>query len=284
MSEERLFDKLKPMTPGQEEIRKALLDKRYEIIGLFGPTGSGKSTAAEHYCAVINQPFMRINGRQDLESDTIIGKPWVNAGGTMEWLNGTWVNATKKGWFALIDEPWKIPSGIWMTAQRHLENGGIWQIDDMPSDVLADKQVVPKPSYRCVLADNVVGTGDNQEQYGATMIQDSSTINRIDVVIPVGYLPKAAEAALITKKYPEIPKHMATKMVSMLNLLRSGFDSGELSAAASLRNIDAWAKVVVALRGNYEEAFKMVLLHRYAEDSEKGAVSNHYFTCFNKKL
>ncbi len=43
MSEERLFDKLKPMTPGQEEIKKALLDKKYEIIGLFGPTGSGKS-------------------------------------------------------------------------------------------------------------------------------------------------------------------------------------------------------------------------------------------------
>ncbi len=43
MGEERLFDKLKPMTPGQEEIRKALLDKKYEIIGLFGPTGSGKS-------------------------------------------------------------------------------------------------------------------------------------------------------------------------------------------------------------------------------------------------
>lgn len=43
MSEERLFDKLKPVTPGQEEIRNALLDKKYEIIGLFGPTGSGKS-------------------------------------------------------------------------------------------------------------------------------------------------------------------------------------------------------------------------------------------------
>ena len=43
MSVENLFDKLKPMTSGQEEIRKALLDKKYDIIGLFGPTGSGKS-------------------------------------------------------------------------------------------------------------------------------------------------------------------------------------------------------------------------------------------------
>jgi len=43
MSGENVFDKLEPVTPGQEEIRKALLDKKYEIVGLFGPTGSGKS-------------------------------------------------------------------------------------------------------------------------------------------------------------------------------------------------------------------------------------------------
>jgi len=49
MSSESLFDKLKPMTPGQEEIRKALLDKKYDIIGLFGPTGSGKSLFAILY-------------------------------------------------------------------------------------------------------------------------------------------------------------------------------------------------------------------------------------------
>ena len=40
---EGLFEKLKPLSPGQEEIRKALLDEKYEIIGLFGPTGTGKS-------------------------------------------------------------------------------------------------------------------------------------------------------------------------------------------------------------------------------------------------
>ncbi len=38
-----LFDKLKPMSIGQEEMRNAFLDKRFEIIGLFGPTGTGKS-------------------------------------------------------------------------------------------------------------------------------------------------------------------------------------------------------------------------------------------------
>ena len=38
-----LLEKLKPMSPGQEEMLKALTSEDYEIIGLFGPTGSGKS-------------------------------------------------------------------------------------------------------------------------------------------------------------------------------------------------------------------------------------------------
>ncbi|MEM1675310.1 MAG: PhoH family protein [Desulfurococcaceae archaeon] len=58
---EKLFDKLKPLTPGQEEIKKALYDKKYEIIGLFGPTGSGKSLFAIIYGinSVLNNEYSR---------------------------------------------------------------------------------------------------------------------------------------------------------------------------------------------------------------------------------
>lgn len=256
--------------------------KGFKIM-LVGPTGSGKSTLAEFFCGKIRQPFLRINGRQDMESDTILGKPWVSDKG-MEYMLGEWPKATQKGWFVLVDEPWKIPSGIWMTASRHLERGGIWQLDDMPSENVLDKQIVPKGSYRCVLADNVVGTGDNVEQYGATMIQDSSTLNRIDMVIPVNYLKPKHEINIITATYPAIPEHMARKMVAMLNLLRAGFNANELSSPASIRNIEAWCESAIALRGDYATAFKWILLNRYADDSEAKAVTNHYFTCFGKRL
>ncbi|MET1128378.1 MAG: PhoH family protein [Thermoproteota archaeon] len=38
-----VLEKLKPMSPGQEEMLEALQSDEYEIVGLFGPTGSGKS-------------------------------------------------------------------------------------------------------------------------------------------------------------------------------------------------------------------------------------------------
>ena len=37
------FEKLKPLTAGQELLAKALKNKKYEIIGVFGPSGTGKS-------------------------------------------------------------------------------------------------------------------------------------------------------------------------------------------------------------------------------------------------
>ncbi|RLG82681.1 MAG: PhoH family protein, partial [Thermoprotei archaeon] len=38
-----LMEKVKPLTPGQEELANTLLNKDYTIVGVFGPTGTGKS-------------------------------------------------------------------------------------------------------------------------------------------------------------------------------------------------------------------------------------------------
>lgn len=251
-------------------------------ILLVGDPGTGKSTMAEVYCARVGQPFLRINGRRDMESDTILGRPWVG-GGSMEYLLGEWPKATRDGWFVLVDEPWKIPAGIMMAAQRHMERNGIWQLDDMPGECVKDKQIVPKNTYRVVMADNVVGTGDNSDKYGATLIQDGSLLNRIDLVIRISYLDKAKEAALIIRKYPFIPKKKADQMVKMFSILRSGFDQGELSVAASPRNLFAWAEMAFMWK-DYEYAFNLVMLNRYAEDSERESVKANYNTVFGRTL
>ena len=45
---------------------------------VVGPTGSGKTSLQEFFCAYINQPLYRINGRGDMESDSILGRPVVS--------------------------------------------------------------------------------------------------------------------------------------------------------------------------------------------------------------
>ncbi len=44
-----LLNTIKPLSPGQEAVRNALLSKEYTIVGIFGPTGVGKSLLALAY-------------------------------------------------------------------------------------------------------------------------------------------------------------------------------------------------------------------------------------------
>ncbi len=43
------LDIIKPLSPGQEELLNVLKDKSYDIIGVFGPTGTGKSLLSIAY-------------------------------------------------------------------------------------------------------------------------------------------------------------------------------------------------------------------------------------------
>ncbi len=44
-----IWDKLKPLTPGQEEMVNTLKDSALEVLGFFGPTGTGKSLFSLSY-------------------------------------------------------------------------------------------------------------------------------------------------------------------------------------------------------------------------------------------
>lgn len=254
------------------------LNKKVLIVG---PTGCGKTEIVRQLAAHTNHPYLRINGRQDMESDTLLGKPWVS-GGEMHFELGELPKALKRGWMIAFDEPWKTPAGIQMALQRYYEKDGILQLDDMPGD-LKEKTIVPDKRSRLVLCDNVVGTGDNMDKFGATLIQDSSTINRIDLVLRADYLNLTAEIGMLTGKYKWLPEEKAKKMVQMANLIRKGFEQSELSATISPRNLMSWAELSYNLK-NYAEAFEYTMLNRFAEDSERAAVKHHWTTVFGESL
>lgn len=248
---------------------------------VVGPTGSGKSSLQEYFCAMIRQPMYRINGRGDMESDTILGKPWVSDG-SMHFEKGELVKAAEKGYWILIDEPWKLPAPIQMALQRFYEKDGQFQLDDMPGE-MCDKLITPAPTCRVVLCDNVVGTGDNMDQYAATMIQDGSTLNRIDVVFRQEYMAKDLEVEMLTKAVPLITEHQAGLMVDFFGLCRISYEQRNLTAALSPRNLLTWAELSVQL-ASPEAAALWTLIDRFADDTEKQLVNEHFRTVFDTSL
>ena len=247
-----------------------------------GPTGSGKTTFHENLAAMFNQPFYPLGGRGDMESDTILGRQDMQ-NGSMDFLLGEFTKKYVAGYYILLDEIWKLPANINMTFQRVFERGGLLQIDEARGE-LGDKQFHPTPTTRLVLADNVVGTGDGADRYSATMVQDGSTINRMDLVLKVDYLEPSDEVDMLMARFTDmLPEHIARRAVQVANLVRQGCNEGEVSVTMSPRNLIAWMEMAKKVR-SYEESFKWVMLQRYADEKERGAVEGFYFTAFGKNV
>lgn len=248
---------------------------------VVGPTGSGKTTTQEYFCSMIQQPYYRINGRGDMESDTVLGKPWVSGEG-MSYELGPMVKAAKAGYWIAFDEPWKVPSPIQVALSRFYEKDGSFQLDDMPGE-LGEILIPSDPRCRLVLADNVVGTGDSMDQYAATMIQDGSTLNRMDVVIYQGYMPRDKEVEMVIAHVPELNKNVAGKMIDFITLCRKSYEQRALTAALSPRNLLSWAELGHQLHSIHLAA-AWVMNERFAEDNEKALVNEHYRTVFDRSI
>jgi cobaltochelatase CobS len=254
----------------------ALMGKMKALF--VGPTGSGKTTFHQNLAGLLNQPFYRLGGRGDMESDVILGRT-IAKGGTTAFDLGEFTKSYTKGYYILLDEIWKLPSNINMTFQRVLERDGLLQIDEAEGD-LADKQFRPHANTIIQLADNVVGTGDGADHYGATMIQDLSTLNRVDLVIPLDYLPAEDETNMLASRFStSIPAEYCRKVVQVGNLIRAAFRQDELSVGMSPRNLVAWLEMAVKMQ-DYAGAFNVTMVARYADDEEREAVRGMYYTAF----
>lgn len=256
------------------------LKHRMKILTV-GPTGSGKTTFWENIAGVFNQPFYRLGGRGDMESDTILGKPNLSDG-TTGFSLGEFTKAFVGGYFILLDEPWKLPSYINMTFQRVFERNGMLQIDDMDGE-LGDKQFAPHKYTQLVLADNVIGTGDGADHYPSTQIQDGSSINRMDMILKIDYLPQDQEVSLLTSMFSFLPEEQAKKAVQLANLVREGFEKRQLTASMSPRNLIAWMETAYEIR-DYKTAFKWVMMNRFASEEERGAVAGIWNTVYAESL
>lgn len=263
---------LGPMLRARADDRKVLV---------VGPAGCGKSSINEYICALINQPFLRFNGRGDMESETILGSKTVNDG-NMTFELGELPKAMLAGWYVNFDEVWSVPAPIMMSLQRMLERHGILQLDDM-AGTLAEKQIVPNNKFNMVMCSNVVGTGDGASKYAATNIQDGSTLNRMDLVLKMSYLSMEDEVIMLAKMHPEIDNSFVYKMVQLARLVRTSYEQDEVSATISPRNLDTWGGMAIATE-SLEEGFRLTVLERFAEDSENTAIRSHWETVFGTSL
>jgi cobaltochelatase CobS len=250
-------------------------------IYMYGDKAVGKSSFVEQVCARTNQPFIRMNGRGDLESSAVFGQYTVRDGAT-EWNDGMFTIAAKTGAVFLLDEATSVPSEVTLGLQYPLEKGGKLFLTDKAGDMV-DKIVNPDPRHSFVVCDNTNGTGDMDGHYSGTTVWNSAILDRFATIIKRLHMSSEDEVNVLRSIVPELTPLLAGRMVQFAGLCRNSVSNGELGFTVSLRTLESWGKKAV-LFNDPKSSLKAAYYERLGTDDERQAVNQFYNTTFGEAL
>lgn len=206
-----------------------------------GPAGTGKSTFWEQFAARLGRGFTQIVCDKTLSRLELFGGKELSNGSTY-WKHGVLTLAiTRPGMIVLLDEPSAARPGELIALHGLLVPGGRLTLE-------TGEVVYPADGVYFAAADNTAGRGDETGQYIDTGPMNAAFVNRWGVTVQFEYLPADAEAAILTKRVPGLPLSVALMLAEVAATARAGVVAGNLSIAPSIRNLIAWASLIVARR------------------------------------
>ena len=231
---------------------------------LVGYPGSGKSSSVRNFAALILQPFMPLNGKDGIDGSSFLGFLVAGPGGT-EFNEGLLPVAMRNGYLMCIDEVFKIPADIQMNFQTVYQENGFLLLDEKPG-TLHDKLVKPHPDFRLVGTDNAKGTGDNFDKFGATQVQDTSTLDRFGLTENVPYLPQDKEVECLNRMY-DLPVDTLERFVRTANMVREAYTKSDVALTLSMRGLKVMCRLYE--RGLSEAvAYKKAYVTKLSEEDE----------------
>lgn len=231
-----------------------------------GPSGSGKDTAAEQYCAYRRIPYRRITGMEGMLPDVAIGSISLNEKGTF-FKPGDAYHICRDGGMLVLSEPAAM-TRVMFALQSALEDGGHLSIPDHPDE--SDRMLPVNEKTIFVATSNVRGVGDKRSKHSATDIMDSSTINRFQCTLHFPYMNAIMEKQVIANHFPTVSKDLITKVVKFSNLVREAVEKRQIKADWSLRTSLPWIRMSL-IYGDMAEGLRTTYFDKL-DDAEKGAV------------
>ena len=111
-------------------------------------------------------------------------------------------------------------------------------------------------------------------------------MDRWSIVSTLNYLPAKAEEEIVVSKVPNFRtkegKETIKSMVSIADLTRNGFISGDLSTVMSPRTVITWAENTNIVE-DIDLAFKLTFFNK-CDEMERPIVSEYYQRCFGRDL
>jgi cobaltochelatase CobS len=252
-------------------------------VMIQGYHGTGKSTHIEQVASRLNWPTVRVNLDSHISRIDLIGKDAIklkDGKQITDFQEGILPWALRNPTAIVFDEYDAGRADVMFVIQRVLEVDGKLTLLDQ------NKVITPHPYFRIFSTANTVGLGDTTGLYHGTQQINQGQMDRWSLVATLNYLPVEAEAAIVLSKNEsydtEVGRKTIKQMVTVAELTRTAFMSGDLSTVMSPRTVISWAQNT-EIFCNVGYAFRLSFLNK-CDELERQTVAEFYQRCFDEEL
>ena len=252
-------------------------------VMIQGYHGTGKSTHIEQVASRLNWPTVRVNLDSHISRIDLIGKDAIklkDGKQITDFQEGILPWALRNPTAIVFDEYDAGRADVMFVIQRVLEVDGKLTLLDQ------NKVITPHPYFRIFSTANTVGLGDTTGLYHGTQQINQGQMDRWSLVATLNYLPVEAEAAIVLSKNTsydtEAGRKTIKQMLTVAELTRTAFMSGDLSTVMSPRTVISWAQNTEIFR-NVGYAFRLSFLNK-CDELERQTVAEFYQRCFDEEL
>ena len=252
-------------------------------VMIQGYHGTGKSTHIEQVAARLNWPAVRVNLDSHISRIDLIGKDaikLVDGKQTTQFQEGILPWALRNPCAIVFDEYDAGRADVMFVIQRVLEHDGKLTLLDQ------NEIITPNKYFRLFATSNTVGLGDTTGLYHGVQQINQAQMDRWSLVATLNYLSHDAEVAIVLAKAPhyntEKGRKHVSQMVTLADLTRTAFMSGDLSTVMSPRTVITWAQNAEIFR-NIGYAFRLSFLNK-CDELERQTVAEFYQRCFDEEL
>ena len=252
-------------------------------VMIQGYHGTGKSTHIEQVAARLNWPCVRVNLDSHISRLDLVGKDAIvlkDGKQVTEFREGVLPWALQNPVAIVFDEYDAGRADVMFVIQRVLEVSGKLTLLDN------NRVINPHQNFRLFATANTVGLGDTTGLYHGTQQINQGQMDRWSIVSTLNYLSTDAEEKIIISKVPNFntkdKREIIKSMVSIAELTRNGFISGDLSTVMSPRTVITWAENTNIIE-DIDLAFKLTFFNK-CDEMERPIISEYYQRCFGRDL
>ena len=252
-------------------------------VMIQGYHGTGKSTHIEQVAARLNWPCVRVNLDSHISRLDLVGKDAIvlkDGKQITEFREGVLPWALQNPVAIVFDEYDAGRADVMFVIQRVLEVSGKLTLLDN------NRVINPHQNFRLFATANTVGLGDTTGLYHGTQQINQGQMDRWSIVSTLNYLPANAEEEIVASKVPNFKtkegKETIKSMVSIAELTRNGFISGDLSTVMSPRTVITWSENTNIVE-DIDLAFKLTFFNK-CDEMERPILSEYYQRCFGRDL